>query len=95
MWCAIIFGLIALIGLPDAIAGGRYEIINWLTQTFLQLVLFSVIIVGQNLQNKHAQKRADFNFDVNVKSELEVETILQHLENQNKVLGEIQKKLDK
>lgn len=93
MWCAIIFTIIALLGLPGAIEGGRYEVITWLTQTFLQLVLFSVVIVGQNLQNRHAQKRADFNFDVNVKSELEIETILQHLENQNKVLLDIQKKI--
>jgi len=75
MWCAIIFALIAIIGLPDAIRGGKYELINWVTQTFLQLVLFSVIMVGQNLQNKHAQKRANINFDVNVKSEIEIEAI--------------------
>lgn len=95
MWCAMIFTLIALIGLPDAIANGKYEIINWITQTFLQLVLFSVIIVGQNLQNRHAQKRADVNFDVNVKAELEIETIIGHLENQNQVLTEILNKLEK
>lgn len=95
MWCAIFFTILSLIGLPDAIKGGKYEIITWLTQTFLQLVLFSVIMVGQNLQNKHAQKRADFNYDVNVKSELEVETILQHLENQNKTIDQILEKLNK
>ena len=94
MWCAIFFTILSLIGLPDAIKGGKYEIITWLTQTFLQLVLFSVIMVGQNLQNKHAQKRADFNFDVNVKSELEIETILQHLENQNETMNKIMEKLD-
>ena len=95
MWCAIFFTIIALIALPEAINGGKAEIINWVTQTFLQLVLFSIIMVGQNLQNKHAQKRADFNFDVNVKAELEIETIIQHLENQNKIIDEILKKVDK
>jgi len=95
MWCAIIFALIAIIGLPDAIRGGKYELINWVTQTFLQLVLFSVIMVGQNLQNKHAQKRANINFDVNVKSEIEIEAILQHLENQNEKLEEILIKINK
>lgn len=95
MWCAIFFTAIALIALPEAISGGKAEIINWVTQTFLQLVLFSIIMVGQNLQNKHAQKRADFNYNVNVKAELEIETIIQHLENQNKIIAEILEKLDK
>lgn len=94
MWCAIAFTIIALMGLPDAIASGKYEIITWVTQTFLQLVLFSVIMVGQNLQNRHAQKRADISYDVSIKAELEVETILEHLENQNQTLDSILKKLE-
>ena len=94
MWCAIAFTLIALISLPDAIRGGKATIISWVAQTFLQLVLLSVIMVGQNLQNKHSEARADADFDVNVKAELEIETILQHLENQNDILSEIQMKLE-
>jgi len=95
MWCAIAFTLLALISLPDAIAGGKATIISWIAQTFLQLVLLSVIMVGQNLQNKHSEARADANFDVSVKAEIEIETIIQHLENQNQILSEIDKKLDK
>ncbi|MFA6999781.1 MAG: DUF1003 domain-containing protein [Candidatus Paceibacterota bacterium] len=95
MWCAIAFTLLALVSLPDAIRGGRATMIAWIAQTFLQLVLLSVIMVGQNLQNKHSKARADANFDVNVKAELEVETILQHLENQNEKLEEISAKLEK
>jgi len=94
MWCAIAFTLLALISLPDAIRGGKATIISWVAQTFLQLVLLSVIMVGQNLQNKHSEARADADFDVNVKAELEIETILQHLENQNDTLSEIQSKLN-
>ena len=94
MWCAIAFTLLALVSLPDAISGGKATIISWIAQTFLQLVLLSVIMVGQNLQNKHSEARAEADFDVNVKAELEVETILQHLENQNEVMLEILKKLD-
>ena len=52
-------------------------------------------MVGQNLQNKHSETRADADFDVNVKAELEVETILQHLENQNDTMLEILQKIDK
>ena len=95
MWCAIAFTLLALISLPDAIKGGKATIISWVAQTFLQLVLLSVIMVGQNLQNKHSEARADADFDVNVKAEVEIETILQHLENQNEILAEIERKLDK
>ena len=95
MWCAIVFTLLALVSLPDAIRGGKATIISWIAQTFLQLVLLSVIMVGQNLQNSHSEARADANFDVNVKAELEVETILQHLENQNEKLEEISNKLNK
>ena len=94
MWCAIAFTLLALVSLPDAIRGGKAMIISWIAQTFLQLVLLSVIMVGQNLQNKHSETRAEADFDVNVKAELEVETILQHLENQNETMLEILKKLD-
>jgi len=94
MWCAIAFTLLALVSLPDAIHGGRATIVSWVAQTFLQLVLLSVIMVGQNLQNRHSEARADANFDVNVKSELEIETILEHLENQNEELERITKKLE-
>ncbi len=95
MWCAIAFTLLALLSLPEAIAGGKATIISWIAQTFLQLVLLSIIMVGQGLQNKHSEARAEADFDVNVKSELEIETILQHLENQNEIMSEILKKLDK
>jgi len=94
MWCAIAFTLLALVSLPDAIHGGKATIISWVAQTFLQLVLLSVIMVGQNLQNKHSEARAEADFDVNIKAELEVETILQHLENQNETMLEILKKID-
>jgi uncharacterized membrane protein len=95
MWCAIAFTLLALVSLPDAIKGGKATVISWIAQTFLQLVLLSVIMVGQNLQNRHSETRADADFDVNVKAELEVETILQHLENQNETMLEILQKIDK
>ncbi|MEI7765124.1 MAG: DUF1003 domain-containing protein [bacterium] len=95
MWCAIVFTLLALVSLPDALRGGKATIISWIAQTFLQLVLLSVIMVGQNLQNKHSETRAEADFDVNVKAELEIETILQHLENQNEEISKILAKVEK
>ena len=50
MWCAYAFGLFDLISLPEAIRGGVATIISWVAQTFLQLVLLSVIMVGQSVQ---------------------------------------------
>ena len=51
MYCAILFALIALISLPAAIKTHQLiVIVAWIAQTFLQLVLLSIIMVGQKLQ---------------------------------------------
>jgi hypothetical protein len=60
MWCAYAFTLIALISLPAAIASGSpIVIIGWIAQTFLQLVLLPIIIVGQNVQAAASDARAE------------------------------------
>ena len=58
MWCAYAFAVVALIGLPGAINGGVYDVVQWIAQTFLQLVLLSIILVGQNVQAAASDKRA-------------------------------------
>ena len=59
MWAAYAFGALTLVSLPAAIASGEALIIvAWIAQTFLQLVLLPVIIVGQNLQAHESEKRA-------------------------------------
>lgn len=59
MWCAYAFTALALFGLPGAIQQGIVGIVQWVAQTFLQLVLLSVILVGQNLQaEKHDDIRS-------------------------------------
>jgi hypothetical protein len=51
MWCAYVFAVIALVSLPAAIMSGNLIIIvSWIAQTFFQLVLLPVILVGQNVQ---------------------------------------------
>src|SRR5579859_7147062 len=62
MWCAYAFALFDLISLPAAIRGGAAAIVSWVAQTFLQLVLLSVIMVGQNVQAAAADKRAEATF---------------------------------
>jgi len=49
MWCAYTFAGLALISLPAAIRGGTATLIGWIAQTFLQLVLLSIIMVGQKV----------------------------------------------
>jgi hypothetical protein len=59
MWAAYLFTLLALVSLPAALkSGDRIVIVAWIAQTFLQLVLLPVIIVGQNVQARAADKRA-------------------------------------
>lgn len=53
MWCAYIFAAIALISLPAAIrSGDALVIVAWVAQTFLQLVLLSIIMVGQDASSQ-------------------------------------------
>jgi hypothetical protein len=60
MWAAYLFTLLALVSFPAAIDSGQSLIIvAWIAQTFLQLVLLPIIIVGQNIQGKAADKRAE------------------------------------
>jgi hypothetical protein len=58
MWCAYVFAALALVSLPDAIHGGTAQLIAWIAQTFLQLVLLSIIIVGQKVAGEASDKRA-------------------------------------
>jgi hypothetical protein len=58
MWCAYVFAGIALISLPSAIQAGTAALISWIAQTFLQLVLLSVIMVGQKVAAAASDKQA-------------------------------------
>ena len=63
MWCAYAFTALALLGLPAALRPGGEGIIAWIAQTFLQLVLLAVIIVGQDVQAKASDARAAKTFE--------------------------------
>ncbi|MBV9540312.1 MAG: hypothetical protein JO167_03520 [Alphaproteobacteria bacterium] len=58
MWCAYVFAALALVSLPQAIQGGTGPLISWIAQTFLQLVLLSVIMVGQKVAAAASDKQA-------------------------------------
>ena len=60
MWIAYLFAAIALISLPAAIQSGNVIIIvAWIAQTFFQLVLLPIIIVGQNVIQAANDSRAE------------------------------------
>ena len=66
----------------------------WLfISNMIQIFLMPLIMIGQNLQGRHSDIRAESDFQVNVKAELEIEAILTHLENQNEIMLKIMKEL--
>jgi uncharacterized membrane protein len=67
----------------------------WLfLSNMIQLLLMPLIMVGQNVQSAHADERAEADFEVNTTAEYEIETILRHLEVQNKMMIQILQRLD-
>ncbi len=61
----------------------------------LGLLLMPLIMVGQNIQGKHAELRSAYDYEVDKKSEKTIQTILLHLENQEEILKDLQNRLDK
>ena len=63
MWCAYVFVGLALISFPQALAafqrGDNLVAVTWLSQSFLQLVLLPIIIVGQNVTAAAQDVRAE------------------------------------
>jgi uncharacterized membrane protein len=59
----------------------------WLfISNLIQLMLMPLIMVGQNIQGRHSEARAENDLEVNVRAEKEIEVILHHLEYQNTLL---------
>ncbi len=89
MWCAYLFALLALFSLPEAIRGGTATLIAWMAQTFLQLVLLSIIIVGQKVDGAASDKRAIDTYNDAEAVLHEAIQIQQHLAAQDKILDEL------
>ena len=68
----------------------------WLfISNLIQIHLMPLIMVGQNIQGKHAELRSEHDFETDKKAEKEIETILLHLENQQKLMIEILNRIEK
>lgn len=66
----------------------------WLfISNLIQILLMPLIMIGQNLHGQHAEMRAEHDFEVNVKAETEIEAVLVRLEEQNKLLNALAKKI--
>ena len=96
MWAAYVFAALSLVSLPAAIASGNeLVIVAWIAQTFLQLVLLPVIIVGQNIQAAAADARAIATYEDATAILEEAKQIQHHLEAQDQTLQRIEKDLKK
>jgi hypothetical protein len=93
MWCAYAFGLLDLVSLPSAIRGGTATIISWIAQTFLQLVLLSIIMVGQNVQADAADARSEATYKDAEALLHGQEQVAAHLAAQDAVLRSVAAKL--
>jgi hypothetical protein len=90
MWCAYAFAIIAFISLPQAISThNAVTLVSWVSQTFLQLVLLSVIIVGQNVLAAAADKRSEATYNDADAVLHEAVKLQEHLLAQDQVLKQL------
>lgn len=94
MWCAYLFTVLALVSAPAALTSGNaLVIVAWIAQTFLQLVLLPIIIVGQNVQAASSDKRAAATYDDATMILAEVRQIQAHLVSQDAELERLRAEL--
>jgi hypothetical protein len=94
MWCAYAFAMLALVALPSAIQDGSLlAIIQWISQTFIQLVMLSVIMVGQNILGRASDKRAEMTYNDADATFHEAEQIQAHLLAQDAALNTMMDKV--
>ena len=86
MWTAYTFAALAVVGLL-AILGLLSPIVAllvvWISQTFLQLTLLPIIMVGQNVLGRKSELQADEQFNTTMTSYNDIEQVMQHLSAQD------------
>jgi hypothetical protein len=94
MWCAYVFTGLALVALPSALASGSVlAIVTWISQTLIQLVMLSVIMVGQNIIGQAADRRSEMTYKDAEATFHEAEQIQQHLAAQDAALNQLLSKV--
>ena len=67
----------------------------WLfISNMIQILLMPLIMVGQNLQGRHSEMRAEQEFNTTQQTEHEVEIVLRYLEAGHEALKEMDKRLE-
>jgi prefoldin subunit 5 len=96
MWAAYVFFGLSLVSLPAALSSGNeIVIVSWVAQTFLQLVLLPIIIVGQNIQAKASDERAIATYDDAGAILEETKQIQGHLKAQDATIADLTEQLKK
>ncbi len=94
MWCAYAFAVLALVVLPQAVQGGTLTLVQWVSQTFIQLVMLSVIMVGQNILSRASDKRADMTYQDAEATFHQAEQIQAHLKAQDDAMNALLEKVE-
>ncbi len=96
MWCAYAFVALACVSLPSAIRShSLVVIVSWISQTFLQLVLLSVVIVGQNVLAAADDKRSEATYEDAGAILHESVKLQEHLQAQDRILDALVDKLSR
>ena len=82
MACAYIFAILAIIGFPGLQATPT-QWVQWISQTFIQLVMLSVIMVGQSILGRKQELQADEQYRTTMSTYHDIEAIIQHLSAQD------------
>jgi len=98
-WTVIWCGYNMLAGLVPALHWPAFDpfpafVAYLLMSNVIQILLMPLIMVGQNLQGRHSEIRAELDFEVNTKAEQEVLAILHNLEHNTDLLIQLMKHLD-
>ena len=97
MWAAYSFMVLAIVGffaiigvLPPTVA----LLVAWASQTFIQLVMLPVIMVGQNVLGRKAELQSDEMFATSQHSFSDIVQIMEHLDAQDQEILKIVKQLE-
>jgi hypothetical protein len=82
MWCAYAFAILAILGFPGLHASPT-QWVQWISQTLIQLVMLSVIMVGQKVLGRHQEIQSEEQFNTTKKIFEDILQIMQHLSKQD------------
>jgi hypothetical protein len=77
MACAFLFALLALLGMPGLFESQVAIWVQWISQTFIQLVMLSILMVGQNVLDRRQELQVDAQYETIQKMYADLETIIQ------------------